>query len=149
MQRVALQLPDLPFPGRGAIANGLPRLNGKTLLAGGEVYDPGPDSRLFYNSVFTYDDTRWRRIKANASFPALGYHNLVALGSRYFVLKGYPTENSKRIHSADSTGACFRPERAVAGSADHAASAASALDGGYIIITGSTTSPAVTRIRAP
>ncbi len=143
------QLADAPWVGRGTISNALPRLAGKTLLAGGEAYDTNANDRLYYNDVWTFDDSTWRRVKESALWSARGYHSLLSLGSRFFLLKGYPNENSKGVYSVDSAGACWRKERATAGGSTHAASAAAAVDGGYIIITDGDSAATVTRIRAP
>ena len=142
-------LGNAPWTGRGTLASPLPRLNGKTYLYGGEVYDTNAPDRIYRNDVWSFDDTNWSSIQPDAGWTPRGYHNLVSWKSRIWMLKGYPGENHADIWSAAEPGACWRQERAVAGSAEHAASVAVSADAGSLIFTGSSTGLYVGALRAP
>jgi hypothetical protein len=146
-------LGNAPWGARGTIANSLPHFNNKTWLYGGEVYDTDQGSRLYFNDVWGFNDpissgSVWTRSTRDAGFTARGYLNALAWNSRLWMLKGYDGANSNEVWSS-SDGACWRHERAVAGAAEHAASAVISMDAGAAIITGSSTSTNVWKISAP
>jgi hypothetical protein len=141
-------LGNAPWQARGTIASPLPRFGGKTWLYGGEEYDADPPSRVYFNDSWSFNDTTWKRVTPHASFTPRGYHNAVSWNGRLWLLKGYPEANNAEVWSS-ADGRCWREERAVAGSPEHAASVAISNDAGFLVITGSSTSTNVWKISAP
>lgn len=140
---------NVSWQGRGTIGNQLPRFNGKTIIAFGEQYDTSEAFRVYFNDAWSFDDTNWTQLSANTGTVTRGYVNLLAWNSRLWALKGINATGAHYTVVSSADGACWRNERASAGYAEHAASVAISNDGGFLVITGSTTSTAVYKISVP
>jgi hypothetical protein len=140
---------NAPFAGRGTHASALPRFLGKTWMVSGEQYDNDVPSRVYFPDAWSFNDTSWSIGQPDAGVGfARGYANAVAWNGRLWQVKGYPAANSNELYSS-AEGICWRKERARVGSAEHAASVGISIDGGALIVTGSSTSASVTSIHAP